>query len=355
MSGISIICIISILQIILLSIALSKYYDSDIFTENEQKYEVNAKHSKYIGAIRLLEYDINKVDFNRATKLGAFSYILLLGLKYGLLFNLFTLISLIITIVSNTITNFKEKNFNLPEEKIKITENDKLHYAYTKKSQKIKCSICGNKFIDKTSKREVYVCDVEKSAWTMVGWGSRSEFYKYAEERCYVVDCPCGNHIAYYIIDEKDTKLPNEWSWEKDQYVEYRRTNYRYYTETKINENELSRLIDHTYNNIMREEIDSLDFIKFDYPCPMMYEDNLYPNILTIWEKFRYLKPDTSPLEEIVRVHKDRKLVLYLLELKFSIPRFKTMLIHSKLDIKVSMGLNGEYDHLIYQIQEKLL
>jgi endogenous inhibitor of DNA gyrase (YacG/DUF329 family) len=248
---------------------------------------------------------------------------------------------LIITIVSNTITNFKEKNFNLPEEKIKITENDKLHYAYTKKSQKIKCSICGNKFIDKTSKREVYVCDVEKNAWTMVGWGSRSEFYKYAEERCYIVDCPCGNHIAYYIIDEKDTKLPDEWSWEKDQYVEYRRTDYKYPSDTKFSENELSRLIDHTYNNIMREEIDSLDFIKFDYPCTIKYSDTVYPNILSAYESHCYDEPNV---------------MLILLKNKFSIPRFRTMLIHANLNAKgsFSMGLNGRFDHHIYQIQEML-
>lgn len=223
----------------IISTAILGYYEFNIDVD-EKKYGINTKHhDEYIGLIKVIEYDLNKIDFTRATKLGAFVYLMLLGLKYGILLNLGTLLSLIITIINITINNFKNNNFNLHEDtdKLTVSEEDRIHYTYTKKAQKIECPICGNKlYVGKTPRREAYRCDVEKNAWTMVGWGSRSEFYKYAEERCYVYDCPCGNHIAYYIIDEKDTKLPDEWSWEKDQYVEYRRTNYKYPSDTKFSE-----------------------------------------------------------------------------------------------------------------------
>jgi hypothetical protein len=342
---------------IIISTAIAGYYEFNIDVD-EKKYGINTTHhDKYIGLIKLVEYDLNKIEFGRATKLGAFVYLMLLGLKYGILLNLGTSLSLIATIINITITNFKNNNFNLhaDTDKLAVSEEDKIHYTFTKRSQKIECSICGNKFyLDKAPRREAYRCDVEKSMSALDGWGFKSRFGTYAEEICYVYDCPCGNHVAIYVITEQDIELTEDWSWDEGEHLEYRRTDYKYPSDTKFSENELSRLIDHTYNNIMREEIDSLDFIKVDYPCPMMYTDNLYPNMLSIWEKFRYIRTDTSPLDEVVRVDLNRKLILYLLELKFSIPRFKTMLIHSKLDNKVSMGLNGEYDHHIYQIQEML-
>ena len=328
----------------IISAAILGYYEFNIDMD-EKKYGINTKHhDEYIGLIKVIEYDLNKIDFTRATKLRAFVYLMLLGLKYGILLNLGTLLSLIITIINITVNNFKNNNFNLhvDTDKLAVSEEDRIHYTYTKKAQKIKCSICGNKFIDKTSKREVYVCDVEKSAWTIVGWESRSEFYKYAEERCYVVDCPCGNHIAYYIIDVKDTKLPDEWSWEKDQYVEYRRTNYRYYTETKFSENELSRLIDRTYNDIMQEEIDSLEFIRLSYDYTIVYNGRTYPNILSAYS-YEYC------------YNSNYRVMYDLLKSKFSTPRFGTMLIHANLNVGgISMGLNGKYDHHIYQIQDML-
>ncbi len=346
-----------ILSQFLISVAILGYYEFNIDVDDEQKFGINTKHDKYIGVIKLVEYDLNKIDFTKATKLGAFVYLMLLGLKYAVLLNLATSLSLIATIINITVNNFKNNNFNLhvDTDKLAVSEEDKIHYTYTKKAQKIKCSICGNKlYVDETPRREAYRCDVEKSMSALDGWGFKSRFCTYAKEICYVYDCPCGNHVAIYVITEQDIELTEDWSWDEGEHLEYRRTDYKYPSDTKFSENELSRLIDHTYNNIMREEIDSLDFIKFDYPCPMMYADKSYPNMLSIWEKFRYIKTDTSPLEEVVRVDLNRKLILYLLELKFSIPRFKTMLIHSKLDNKVSMGLNGEYDHHIYQIQEML-
>ncbi len=332
----------------LISVAIVGYYEFNIDVDDEKKYGINTKHDKYIGMIKLIEYDLNKIDFTKATKLGAFVYLMLLGLKYSVLLNLATLLSLVATIINITVTNFKNNNFNLHEgtDKLAVSEQDNINHTYTKKAQKIECSICGNKlYVDETPRREAYSCDVEKSAWTMVGWGSRSEFYKYAKEICYVYDCPCGNHVAVYVITEQDIELPEEWSWDEDEHLEYRRTDYRYPSDTKFNENELSRLIDHTYNNIMREEIDSLDFIKFDYPCVIKYSDTVYPNILFAYESHCYDEPNV---------------MLILLKNKFSIPRFRTMLIHANLNVKgvskgvFSMGLNGRFDHHIYQIQEML-
>ena len=312
--------------------------------DDEQKFGINTKHDKYIGVIKLVEYDLNKIDFTKATKLGAFVYLMLLGLKYAVLLNLATSLSLIATIINITVNNFKNNNFNLhvDTDKLAVSEEDKIHYTYTKKAQKIKCSICGNKFYLKEAPRqEAYRCNVEKSMSALEGWGFKSGFYKYAKEICYVYDCPCGNHVAIYVITEQDIKLTEDWSWDEGEHLEYRRTDYKYPSDTKFSENELSRLIDHTYNNIMREEIDSLDFIKFDYPCTIKYSDTVYPNILSAYESHCYDEPNV---------------MLILLKNKFSIPRFRTMLIHANLNAKgsFSMGLNGRFDHHIYQIQEML-
>ena len=332
----------------IISTAIAGYYEFNITLDDEKKYGVNTKHDKYIGMIKLIEYDLNKIDFTKATKLGAFVYLLILGLKYAVLLNLATSLSLIATIINITITNFKNNNFNLhaDTDKLAVSEEDKIHYTFTKKAQKIECSICGNKlYVDEAPRREAYRCDVEKSMSALDGWGFKSRFSTYAKEICYVYDCPCGNHVAIYVITEQDIELTEDWSWDVGEHLEYRRTDYRYPLDTKFSENEMSRLIDHTYNNIMREEIDSLDFIKFDYPCTIKYSDIVYPNILSAYESHCYDEPNV---------------MLILLKNKFSIPRFRTMLIHANLNAKgvskgvFSMGLNGRFDHHIYQIQEML-
>ena len=140
----------------------------------KKKYGINtAHHDKYIGMIKFIEYDLNKIEFGRATKLGAFVYLLILGLKYAVLLNPATSLSLIATIINITITNFKNNNFNLhaDTDKLAVSEEDKIHYTFTKRSQKIECSICGNKFyLDKAPRREAYRCNVEKSMSALDGW-----------------------------------------------------------------------------------------------------------------------------------------------------------------------------------------
>ena len=74
------------------------------------KYRVEKYNNKnYIGAIKMVSKDIDKLDYDKSTRIGALVHILLIGLKYGVILNIYTLISLIITIIFGSINNFKEK------------------------------------------------------------------------------------------------------------------------------------------------------------------------------------------------------------------------------------------------------
>ena len=316
------------------------------------KYHVEKYNNKnYIGAIKMVSKDIDKLDYAESTRIGAFVHILLIGLKYGVILNIYTLISLIITIIFGSINNFKEKNlkFIVEEDNTILFENTNKEVVYTENSiNHLKCPVCGDTYavnIDNMS--YAYTCDLEKTMHADILRASK--FFKYGTETCYIEICTCYNKIAYYMYDiDDDVRLPDDYVWDTKEYMEYRKSNYIYKNEDFHTDFEKDRLINHTFNTIMTDNINSLDFIRLDYPCTVIHErggyEKRYDNLLHAWRDIAVK----------FNIKHDHNMMYNLLKSKFSRRKFKTMLIHANID-NASLGFGGIYDCHLISIQKQLI
>lgn len=316
------------------------------------KYHTEKYNNKnYIGAIKMVSKDIDKLDYDKSTRIGAFVHILLIGLMYGVILNIYTLISLIITIIFTSVNNFKEKNlkFIVEEDNTILFENTNKEVVYTENSiNHLKCPVCGDTHVINIDDMfYAYTCDLEKTMHADILRASK--FFKYGTETCYIKTCTCYNKIAYYMYDiEDDVRLPDDYVWDTKEYMEYRKSNYRYKNEDFLTDFEKDRLINHTFNTIMTDNINSLDFIRLDYPCIAAYErggyEKRYDNLLHAWRDI------------VVKfsLKHDHNMMYNLLKSKFSERKFKTMLIHANID-NASLGFSGTYDCHLISIQKQLI
>lgn len=338
-------------MLIILYKKVGENMNTEDLSTHTKYYAEKYNNKNYIGAIKMVSKDIGKLDYDKSTRIGAFVHVLLIGLKYGLMLNIYTLISLIITIIFASINNFKEKNlkFIVEEDNTILSENTNKEVVYIENSiNYLNCPVCGDTHtVDTDYMCYIYTCDLEKTMYADILRASK--FLKYGTEKCYIKTCTCYNKIAYYVYDiEDDVKLPDDYVWDTKEYMEYRKSNYNYKNEYDLTDFEKDRLINHNFNTIMVDSINSLDFIRLDYPCTVIYErggyEKRYDNLLHAWRDIAVK----------FNLKHDHSIMYNLLKSKFSRHKFKTMLTHANID-NASLGFGGTYDRHLISIQKQLI